>query len=69
MIDPPINELLGKAGDRFTLCIFTAKRARQLLDGAKNLADSDSGKPVTVAINEINKGKITFKKVKSRIKR
>ncbi|MBY6828968.1 DNA-directed RNA polymerase subunit omega, partial [Clostridium botulinum] len=39
-----------------------------LIDGAKPLVDIDSTKPVTVAINEIHEGKITYKTVKEGIK-
>ncbi len=60
MIEPPMSKLLERTDDRFTLCIFVAKRARQLLDGAKCLADTSPGKPVTIATKEINEGKIKF---------
>ncbi len=68
MIDPPISKLLKKTDDRFTLCIFAAKRARQLLDGAKYLGGAGSGKPVTLAIKEIDEGKLKFKRTRSGIK-
>ena len=35
MIDPPIAELVKKAGSRYMLTIETAKRARQLADGKR----------------------------------
>ena len=44
MIDPPINELVKKTGSRYQLVIETAKRARQLVDGAPPLADAESDK-------------------------
>ncbi|WHH58127.1 DNA-directed RNA polymerase subunit omega [Petroclostridium sp. X23] len=68
MIDPPISTLLEKTDDRFTLCIFAAKRARQLIDGAKCLVKVDGGKPVTIAINEIDAGKVKFKRMKRVVK-
>ena len=68
MIDPPIGKLLEKSEDRFTLAIFTAKRARQLLDGAPCLAKSCSGKSVTQAVNEIIEDKIKFKRTKKHVK-
>lgn len=68
MIYPTIKELLGKADSRYTLVVQTAKRARQLIDGEPKLIDVDSNKPVTIAIHEINAGKIGYKRTKEGIK-
>lgn len=68
MINPSIVNLLEKVDDRYSLVTITSKRSRQLIDGAKPLVDIDSAKPVTVAINEIHEGKITYKTVKEGIK-
>lgn len=54
---------LAKVGDsRYTLVMLTAKRARQLVDGAKPLVDTSSTKPVTIAIEEIIQGKVKYKR-------
>ena len=58
MIYPPITELVEKTGSRYALVIETAKRTRQLVDGAPRLAEIDTTKEVTVAVNEIYEGKI-----------
>ena len=58
MIYPPIAELVQKTGSRYTLVIETARRARQLAQGAPALSKADSNKAVSVAINEIYEGKI-----------
>ncbi len=58
MIYPPITELVEKTGSRYALVIETAKRTRQLVDGAPRLADVETSKDVTVAVNEIYEGKI-----------
>lgn len=68
MIYPPISSLLGKVDSRYTLVVETAKRARQLVDGAHKLTKCSSEKPVTVALNEINEDKITYIRTKSGIK-
>lgn len=68
MINPSIVDLLERVNDRYSLVTITSKRSRQLIDSAKPLVDIDSTKPVTVAINEINEGKITYKTVKEGIK-
>lgn len=63
MIYPPITELVKKTGSRYALVIETAKRTRQLVDGAPRLADVETSKDVTVAVNEIYEGKIEAVKV------
>lgn len=68
MIEPGISSLLEKVDSRYTLVVATAKRARQLTDGAHKLTDCQSDKPVTIAINEIDENKITYIRTKSGIK-
>jgi DNA-directed RNA polymerase omega subunit len=53
LVKPPLEELLKKAENRYTLAILVAKRARQLVDGAQPLTDSDSPNLVTLACEEI----------------
>ncbi len=44
---------------RYSIVMATAKRARQLIDGAVPLAEvKDGGKPLSVAIAELNQAKI-----------
>jgi len=68
MIEPGISSLLDKVDSRYTLVVATAKRARQLTEGAHKLTDCESDKPVTIAINEIDEHKITYIRTKSGIK-
>ena len=58
MIYPPITELVKKTGSRYALVIETAKRTRQLVEGAQKLSDVKTSKDVTVAVNEIFEGKV-----------
>ncbi len=58
MIYPPITELVKKTGSRYALVIETAKRTRQLVDGAERLSNVETSKDVTVAVNEIFEGKV-----------
>lgn len=58
MIYPPITELVKKTGSRYALVIETAKRTRQLVEGAQKLSDVKTSKDVTVAVNEIYENKI-----------
>ena len=62
MIYPPITELVSKAGSRYSLVIETARRARQLFQGATPLVQADSSKEVTIAANEVYEGKIDIVK-------
>lgn len=68
MINPSIVDLLTKVDNRYSLVIITSKRARQIIDGNKPLIDTEKSKPLTVAINELNSGAITFETVKEGIK-
>ena len=51
MINPPIQELVNKTGNRYILVIEAAKRARQLLVSGKD-ADANM-KPVSRAVDEL----------------
>lgn len=65
MIFPSINDLMKNMDSKYTLVVTVAKRARQLVDGASKLAKSDSDKPVTVAIDEVYREKITYTRAKN----
>ena len=58
MIYPPITELVKKTGSRYALVIETAKRTRQLVEGAQKLSEVKTSKDVTVAVNEIFENKV-----------
>lgn len=60
MIDPPIGELLQKVDCRYTLAVEASKRARELIGGAVPLIDTKETKPLSIAIEEINRGLITY---------
>ncbi|MCR4944299.1 MAG: DNA-directed RNA polymerase subunit omega [Clostridium sp.] len=60
MINPSVVELLKKVEDRYSLVIVTSKRARQIIDGSEELVETDSKKPLTVAINEVNEGLVSY---------
>lgn len=68
MINPSISELLTKVENKYSLVTIASKRARQLIDGDKPIVETDLVKPVTIAINEIYTGAISFKTVKEGIK-
>lgn len=58
MINPTINKLLEKIDSKYTLVVAVAKRARQLVDGSPSLVETNSIKPVTIAMYEIAEGKL-----------
>ncbi len=60
MVKPTVKELLTKVENRFELVVITAKRARQIADGAKVLTNAKEEAPVTIAANEIAEGKVTI---------
>ena len=60
MIDPPIGELLEKVDCRYTLAVEASKRARELIGGSSPLIDTKETKPLAIAIDEINRGLITY---------
>lgn len=68
MINPSVVDLLKKVEDRYSLVIVTSKRARQLIDGSKQLIDVNSKKALTIAINEVNEGAVGYERVKESVK-
>ena len=60
MTNPPIGTLLDKVDCRYTLVVEVAKRARQLVGGVQPLIDTKEVKAVCVAVEEVNRGLITF---------
>ncbi|WP_345750221.1 DNA-directed RNA polymerase subunit omega [Microbacterium rhizophilus] len=74
IIDPPIDELLGKVDSKYQLVIYGAKRARQindyytdlhegnLFDNVGPLVDSSvEDKPLTIALHEIHQDKLRLR--------
>jgi DNA-directed RNA polymerase subunit omega len=60
MINPSVVDLVKKTGDRYSVVVITAKRARQIIAGSRPLIDSDITKPLTIAINELDEDKFKF---------
>jgi DNA-directed RNA polymerase subunit omega len=71
MIHPSYVELMEKVNEnvevgeepvvnsRYTIVAATAKRARQIIDGADPLISCQKGeKPLSIAVNELNEGAI-----------
>ena len=71
MMDPPVEELLNRVDSKFTLVTLAAKRGRQINSYFNQLGEglgaivppqvtSVSRKPLSIALEEIAAGKITF---------
>ena len=60
MTEPAIGELLKKVDCRYTLAVEASKRARELIGGGLPLIDTKDNNPLTIAIEEINRGLITY---------
>ena len=62
IVNPTIVELSEKVDSRYTLVVEASKRARQLVDGAQPLVDPKDMKPLKIAIEEINRGLLTYER-------
>ncbi len=60
IVKPTVAELLTKAQNRYELVIATARRARQIAQGAEPLTKVKEESPVTLAANEIAEGKVAI---------
>ena len=60
MTEPAIGELLKKVDCRYTLAVEASKRARELIGGSLPLIDTKDSNPLSIAIEEINRGLITY---------
>jgi DNA-directed RNA polymerase subunit omega len=74
LMDPPIEDLLDKVDSKFTLVALGSARARQVNSYYNSLGEglgkvvppqvaSVSGKPVSIAFQEIAAGKATYTRV------
>ena len=60
MIHKELNNLLENVDCRYTLVVKTAKRARQIIDGAQPLTENVEKNPVSQAVEEIEQNKISY---------
>ena len=64
MTNPNILQLLEKADCRYTLVVEVSKRARQLIEGVPPLIDAKDKEnmPVSIAVDEVDRGLITYER-------
>ncbi len=63
IVEPTIVELGEKVDCRYTLVVEASKRARQLVGGGQPLLDRKDMKPLKIAVEEINRGLISYERV------
>lgn len=68
LIKPTLESLMTKVDSKYTLVTLAAKRARQLTDGDEPLVDVDTTKVVSIAMEEIDQGKVTYEAPQAGIK-
>lgn len=68
LIKPTLESLMKKVDSKYTLVTLAAKRARELTDGDEPLVDVETTRVVSIAMEEINQGKITYEKPQGGIK-
>ncbi len=59
MIYPSADTIEDRVKSRYSLVVLSAKRAKQIKEGAPILIDTDSTNPLTVALEEIAAGMVT----------
>lgn len=60
IVDPCVLELLKHSDSRYTLVVEASKRGRQIVAGGQPLFDAKEMKPLKTAVEEINRGLITY---------
>lgn len=60
MLNPSFQELREKGDSRYTLVMLVAKRARKIVENAEPLVETNSKKPVSIALEEVLADKITY---------
>lgn len=55
-----VEDCLPKVDNRFALVLLAAKRARQLMAGARPIIDTSRNKPPVLSLREVATGKVKF---------
>ena len=66
MLNPSNKQILKEGESKYTMVMVVAKRARQIVEGAKPLIDTKSNKPVTIALEELLEDKIEYTSVETK---
>ena len=60
MMQTSTDDLLELVDSRYTLITMVSKRARQIVEGSEPLIETDSKKPVTIAVQEVAAGEVVY---------
>jgi len=60
LIYPEGDAIRERVHNRYSLVVLAAKRAKQIKEGAPVLIETSSTNPLTIALEEIAVGKVTF---------
>ena len=60
----PSTKVIGENESRYTLVMVVAKRARQLVAGSQKKVETDLTNPISIALEEMKEGKISFEESK-----
>lgn len=58
--DTEIEDAAPVVSSRYSIVLATSKRARQIIAGDKPLVDGRGKKPLSIAVEEVYKGKVTI---------
>ena len=67
MIYPSADTIEDRVKSRYSLVVLSAKRAKQIKEGAPVLIETTSTNPLTIALEEIAAGKVTATEVETDI--
>ena len=65
IVDPSVLELLNHADSRYTLVVEASKRGREIVNGTQPMIDAEGMKPLKTAVEEINRGLLTYDPVET----
>ena len=60
IVEPSVLDLLKHAESRYTLVVETSKRGREIVAGSQPMIDAEGMKPLKAAVEEINRGLLTY---------
>ncbi|MDO4580991.1 MAG: DNA-directed RNA polymerase subunit omega [Bacillota bacterium] len=66
---PSINTLMKNVDSKYTLVILAAKRARSVIDDNPDLLAAGAINPVSLALDEVSEGKLSWENAKNSVER
>lgn len=64
LIYPSIDGLMKKVDSKYSLVVAAARRARELMETERKPVNGKIRKPVTIALEEIDQGVISYERIK-----